>query len=47
LLFVVPAKHPLSWQARYFRPRQSGVLPIRHIALDPIKKFCRVVARDG
>ena len=37
LLFLVPAKHPLSWQASYFRQRQSGVLPVRHIALEPIK----------
>jgi hypothetical protein len=37
LLFVVPAKYPLSWQARHFRPRQSGVVSIRHIALERVK----------
>ena len=37
LLFVVPAKHSLSWQARHFRPRQGCVFPVRGVPLEPIK----------
>jgi hypothetical protein len=47
LLFVVPTKYPVSWQTRYFRPRQGDIVPVRYIAPGPIEKFCRVVTRAG
>jgi hypothetical protein len=37
LLFVVPAKHSLSWQARHFRPRQGCVFPVRGVPLEATK----------
>jgi hypothetical protein len=37
LLFVVPAKHSLSWQTRHFRPRQGCGFPVRGIPLEPTK----------
>ena len=48
LFFVLPAKHPLPKQTSYFRPRQSGIIPIRGVALlDGDQKFCRIAACDG
>ena len=35
LLFVHPAKYPLSRQDSYFRQGQSRVLPVRSISLEP------------